>query len=278
MVLAMKTNQGHELQWRQRAAAWGVLPVARVRLPLPPPSAAGGPVAAGAHADPTGVATDEAVIAGDLDLTRALGRGPWVQEAETAEGPESLAAPPYAGVLERLEEEEAVEEEAVEAAPPPVEDAVARYLGEIGKAKLLTAAQEVALGKRIEAGQAQLRETLAAIPAAVVMLLGLAERVRAKTVPVDLLPDVETASPDTPVLRTDTATRVRRALSALTSRERDILKLRFGIETDHEHTLEEIGARLSLTRERIRQIESEALRKLGRVWAGRDLRALIEAS
>jgi RNA polymerase primary sigma factor len=94
----------------------------------------------------------------------------------------------------------------------------------------------------------------------------------------DLLQDREAVLPDIPALRGDTAMHVRRALATLSDREREVLKLRFGIGTDHEHTLDEIGTRLSLTRERIRQIEVGALRKLGRPVPGQDLRGLTEAS
>ena len=51
-------------------------------------------------------------------------------------------------------------------------------------------------------------------------------------------------------------------LGALTFHEREIIKLRFGIESDYTYTLEEIGRKRSPTRERIRQIEKNALRKL----------------
>jgi RNA polymerase primary sigma factor len=72
-------------------------------------------------------------------------------------------------------------------------------------------------------------------------------------------------------------TQVEQALKSLTDKEREVLRLRFGVGTDREHTLEEIVARFSLTRERIRQIETVALRKL-RGLPPRNLRALIEAS
>jgi RNA polymerase primary sigma factor len=94
----------------------------------------------------------------------------------------------------------------------------------------------------------------------------------------DLLEDKEIARPDAAVLSEDTMTRVRQALTALSDKEREILHLRFGIGTDHEHTLQEIATRLSLSRERIRQIEAHALRKLGRPRQGRELRALLERS
>jgi len=52
------------------------------------------------------------------------------------------------------------------------------------------------------------------------------------------------------------------ALHSLTPREEQVVRMRFGIELENEHTLEEIGQSFAVTRERIRQIEVEALRKL----------------
>jgi RNA polymerase primary sigma factor len=61
-------------------------------------------------------------------------------------------------------------------------------------------------------------------------------------------------------------------MEPLDEREREILRLRYGIGEDRAHTLEEIGRRLSLTRERVRQIESRALSKLRRVQEDDDRR------
>jgi RNA polymerase primary sigma factor len=94
----------------------------------------------------------------------------------------------------------------------------------------------------------------------------------------DFLEDKQVAAPDEHLVSEDVAGRMEQALATLSDREREILRLRFGIGTDHEHTLEEIGAKLALTRERIRQIATEALRKLRVPLGGRDLRALIGAS
>jgi len=55
---------------------------------------------------------------------------------------------------------------------------------------------------------------------------------------------------------------VERALAPLSDREKEVLRLRYGLGTDREFTLEEIGKRLSVTRERVRQIESRALQKV----------------
>jgi RNA polymerase sigma factor (sigma-70 family) len=77
----------------------------------------------------------------------------------------------------------------------------------------------------------------------------------------DVLEDTQIAPPDAGVLVEDQARQVRRALGTLSEQQRQVLRLRFGLD-DGEHTLEQIGQRFGLTRERIRQIEAKALRKL----------------
>lgn len=71
-------------------------------------------------------------------------------------------------------------------------DLVRQYLKEIGEIPLLTPAQEIAIGRRIERGQTELRRCLAAIPLAVQTLLGLANQVRRRKIPLEdlvLLPE-----------------------------------------------------------------------------------------
>ena len=77
-----------------------------------------------------------------------------------------------------------------------------------------------------------------------------------------LLEDQNVRTPEEMVLRGDLASQVERAMAPLADREREILRLRYGIGQDRAHTLEEIGRRLSLTRERVRQLEARALAKL----------------
>jgi RNA polymerase primary sigma factor len=68
--------------------------------------------------------------------------------------------------------------------------------------------------------------------------------------------------PSNEVIRAELAEQARKALSTLTRREERILRMRFGIGQRSEHTLTEVGEQLGLTRERIRQIEAQALAKL----------------
>ena len=78
----------------------------------------------------------------------------------------------------------------------------------------------------------------------------------------DFLEDKGAGSPNDSLITQDLTTQVERALSTLSPKEKKILRLRFGIGEEGEHTLEEVGRRFSVTRERIRQIETKALRKL----------------
>ncbi len=87
-----------------------------------------------------------------------------------------------------------------------------------------------------------------------------------------LLRDPGAASPEEAVISSDLASQVERTMEPLSDREKEILRLRYGIGTDREHTLEEVGRRLSITRERVRQLESRALAKLRRANDQRERR------
>ncbi|HEU0000123.1 MAG TPA: sigma-70 family RNA polymerase sigma factor [Ktedonobacteraceae bacterium] len=69
---------------------------------------------------------------------------------------------------------------------------------------------------------------------------------------------------------------IRKALNQLTTRERQVIELRFGLVDDHDHTLEEVGKKLKVTRERVRQIEERAIRKLRHPQASRILKDYLD--
>jgi RNA polymerase primary sigma factor len=69
---------------------------------------------------------------------------------------------------------------------------------------------------------------------------------------------------------------IRDALFVLNDREREVLEMRFGLKDGQEHTLEEVGKFYGVTRERIRQIEAKALRKLRQPNRSRPLRDYLE--
>ena len=87
----------------------------------------------------------------------------------------------------------------------------------------------------------------------------------------DLLRDTSIRSPEEATLEGDLSNEVTRALAPLSDREKEVLRLRYGLGTDREYTLEEIGRRLSVTRERVRQIESRALQKVRAARSGESL-------
>ncbi len=76
--------------------------------------------------------------------------------------------------------------------------------------------------------------------------------------------DERMKSPEDELLETDVLAHVRRMMHSMDSREATVLKMRFGLENIEPHTLKEIGEQLGLTRERVRQIETEALEATGR--------------
>jgi RNA polymerase primary sigma factor len=78
----------------------------------------------------------------------------------------------------------------------------------------------------------------------------------------DMIPDQQAVPPDANVHRTEMTQQLDRILSTLTPREQTVIRLRFGIGYDEASTLEQVGQTLSVTRERIRQIEAKALKKL----------------
>ncbi len=93
---------------------------------------------------------------------------------------------------------------------------------------------------------------------------------------IDFIPDTRPAT-DTLLATVSMSEKIEEALKNLTDREEDILRMRFGIGYDESYTLDEIGNRYSLTRERIRQIERRALKKLRQLSTGGILKDFISA-
>ncbi len=90
------------------------------------------------------------------------------------------------------------------------------------------------------------------------------------------VPDTKTPTPLDATVSKQLSEKTIQLLSLLTEREAKILEMRFGLRGEKEHTLEEIGQFFNLSRERIRQIEAEAIRKLRSPEIGKDLKDFIE--
>ncbi len=93
----------------------------------------------------------------------------------------------------------------------------------------------------------------------------------------DFIEDKNMASPSDNVVTQGLSETTRKVLATLTPREERVLRMRFGIGEDSDHTLEEVGQDFEVTRERIRQIEAKALRKLRHPSRSKRLRAFIES-
>jgi RNA polymerase primary sigma factor len=94
----------------------------------------------------------------------------------------------------------------------------------------------------------------------------------------DFIEDRGVISPAEAVININLKEQTESVLKTLTPREEQVIKMRFGLGDGSEHTLEEVGQRFSVTRERIRQIEAKALRKLRHPSRSRMLRAFLEGS
>ncbi|MBI4920324.1 MAG: RNA polymerase sigma factor RpoD [Devosia nanyangense] len=92
----------------------------------------------------------------------------------------------------------------------------------------------------------------------------------------DFIPDVNAIQPIDAAIQSNLRETTTRVLASLTPREERVLRMRFGIGMNTDHTLEEVGQQFSVTRERIRQIEAKALRKLKHPSRSRKLRSFLD--
>ncbi len=92
----------------------------------------------------------------------------------------------------------------------------------------------------------------------------------------DFIEDKAVVSPSDAVINLNLKEQTASVLKTLTPREEKVIKMRFGLDDGSEHTLEEVGQSFAVTRERIRQIEAKALRKLRHPSRSRKLRAFLE--
>jgi len=92
----------------------------------------------------------------------------------------------------------------------------------------------------------------------------------------DFISDKDSPSPYSDTERNNVTEQILKVLNTLTPREEKIIRMRFGIGFDKDHTLEEVGRHFSITRERVRQIEAKALRKLKHPHRRSALKVLID--
>jgi RNA polymerase primary sigma factor len=92
----------------------------------------------------------------------------------------------------------------------------------------------------------------------------------------DFIEDGNASSPVDSATETGLMETVRDVLAGLTPREAKVLRMRFGIDMNTDHTLEEVGKQFDVTRERIRQIEAKALRKLRHPSRSEQLRSFLD--
>lgn len=89
---------------------------------------------------------------------------------------------------------------------------------------------------------------------------------------LDMIEDDQLPSPDLALMTESLKSEISSILSSIPPREAEVIKLYFGVGTDHAHTLEEIGEKFNLTRERVRQIKEKAIRRLKHASKSKNLK------
>ena len=154
---------------------------------------------------------------------------------------------------------------------------------EVMRVKRMTRQLYQELGR--EPTTAQIGERLGITADRVSELLVWAEKVFSLDAPLseeeenslaDIIEDHQAQGPADTTDRALLREEVRKVLNNLTLRERQVIELRFGLADDHDHTLEEVGKKLKVTRERVRQIEERAIRKLRHPQSSRILKDYLD--
>ena len=154
---------------------------------------------------------------------------------------------------------------------------------EVMRVKRMTRQLYQELGR--EPTTAQIGERLGITADRVSELLVWAEKVFSLDAPLseeeenslaDIIEDPQAQGPADTTDRALLREEVRKVLNNLTLRERQVIELRFGLADDHDHTLEEVGKKLKVTRERVRQIEERAIRKLRHPQSSRILKDYLD--
>jgi len=143
---------------------------------------------------------------------------------------------------------------------------------------------------QVTLGRAPTREEVARASGFTLEQVDRAERTMLRTVSLehpigeddaqlmDVVEDVDAVQPLQEAEEADLKKNIRKLLAGLTPKEEAIIRLRYGIGTAREHTLEEVGEAVGLTRERVRQIEMKALGRLRAPAASRDLASFLDDS
>ena len=157
--------------------------------------------------------------------------------------------------------------------PEGTTDGLQLFLKGIGKVRLLTALEEVDLAKRIERGSFEAKQRM--VECNLRLVVSIAKNYRNQGLPfLDLIQEGTIGL----VRAAETLTKeaLRDALENLSYRERRVLELRYGLGDEHPRTLDEVGRTFNVTRERIRQIEHHALKKLQTFSEAQKLRDDVE--
>ena len=130
------------------------------------------------------------------------------------------------------------------------------------------------IGKKLQMPERRVQELLEAMRDTVSLDIPVGED--GSSTLGDLVVDPDQDTPMQPLVDDSLEATMREVLETLTDREKEILRMRFGMDGEEEHTLEQIGQSLGLSRERVRQLEARALKKLRETQPAQRLHPILE--